>query len=1168
MLSRVASILILSLCAALAEAEPITITVLPFAAVDGERRSWLGKGIADILSRNLTELDQYRVVDRGQLQAYLREMELQSSAFTNTDQALRVARVTKVAQIVVGSFRVDRGKLNVELALIELGGETITQTLKVSGALDDLQSLLADLIVRLAQGQGINATEDTLSLLLRRPTESLTALEYFYRGMDLQDQGEYEAAVGEFIRAGTIDPRYSEAQLWVGRMFEFLSLDALAISAYEQVAAQFPRAVDGLDAGLLAAQLERRTDAASAARRLQAIAGIRPVRSHTVEASFMLGEALESKADLRAAYEAYAQVLTLSERLEDTHSIRRKPDSRFFPWRAALKRNREANIRMVQIWRDLDLNALDKTAPSPPRGSIVVSSDSPSFVERKYGHTKPLFVNEAPSPNWAEKFYAVIAPPGYTISGVNLGIHGQLTHPGGRHDYTMRVSRFPIPRNYHNSWLGVIYGQTSKPRHLSKHIPFYGADQAILALQFIENHGRIFDWGIDLSLRPDRGIQPRTDTYKNKSRAFHEGILRGRIELHEPAFSGVAKPLSEHWYEARQSLALGPKRAQGLQLVFVKGDLGTSQTDLWGSESSGGRQWTSPVRLGFNSLSDDFLPQLVGAEDGSVRAFWISNRRGLGWELWTSMRNQGTAAWEPALRVPLEAFGVNRSQSDHAPTRLLHYAGIQDRRGQWVLAVAAPKRKTVLILLSVDGETWVQKGAIEAPFAVVNPAIVEDAGGRYRLAAFGTAGRFHLWSSNDLVEWGTRDFELNNYNHISEVAPHRIQLISHSNDELTALISDTKVGLQYARFNPDTDAPIFDLVRRVGLEDYAVSAYDGRYLVARRLNDAIEFREYEHFQTHPGDRKPDRGIIYSEYSQGIAGNDWRRIFARRRVIQPDVTTVGVGADERVWWGIETGAMTLKKSDFFAVDVADGFFHHHVTIITPCGKTTGFASRDLEQPRIGIARRRANGFKFSRRDLPKAKGKVTAMICSSNGVYVVGTSHGHVVAVDGPSIKLLHHFPDEGITALAHGGSDASFLVGTSGGKIARFDPELTELEMDGVTAGSITALTADRHGAIWFGVDGGGVYTGTSGAWWQPMKDFEQAYATVSQIRADPHDGVWMISNPDIRSRGVLYSNAKQHQLLHPIDYELRAPTGLAVSPMGTVWVGTAFDGLFGMARR
>ena len=121
-------------------AEPISITVLPFTAVDGEQYDWLGKGIADIFIRNLAEFDQFRVVDRGQLQAYLREMELQGSAFTDTDKALRVARVAKVERILIGSFRVFRGKFDVEVVIVDLDSAEITQTLNDAGLLEDLHA--------------------------------------------------------------------------------------------------------------------------------------------------------------------------------------------------------------------------------------------------------------------------------------------------------------------------------------------------------------------------------------------------------------------------------------------------------------------------------------------------------------------------------------------------------------------------------------------------------------------------------------------------------------------------------------------------------------------------------------------------------------------------------------------------------------------------------------------------------------------------------------------------------------------------------------------------------------------------------------------------------------------------------------------------------------------
>ena len=636
--------------------------------------------------------------------------------------------------------------------------------------------------------------------------------------------------------------------------------------------------------------------------------------------------------------------------------------------------------------------------------------------------------------------------------------------------------------------------------------------------------------------------------------------------MNEPAFSGVAKSLDEHWYEARQSLALADKRDEGLHLLFVKGDLGTEQTELWESQSTDGRNWSAPTRFSSNSLSDDFLQQLRRAEDGSLRAFWISNRRGLGWELWTSVRKAKADAWEPALRIPLENFKAGRTTSQIIPARLLHYGITQDRRGRWVLVNRSLSKKSILILVSDDGENWTEAGSIAARFTIVNPALVEDAGGRYRLLAFGTNGKLHLWSSNDLSSWDAKEFEINGYGHVGDVAMHPVHLLPHANGELTALISDAKIGLQYARFNPDTDEPNFDLVRGIGLEDYAATSFGNHYVIARRQNDAIELREYARFQTHPEGKKPDKGIIYSEYSPGVGGNSWRRIFARWRVIQPDVTAVGTGQDERVWWGIETGAMTLKDQDFFAVDVADGFFHHHVTMIAPCGETTGFASRDLKQPRIGIGRPSAGGYKFSQRDLPKTKGHVSALICDGKGRYVAGTSGGHIAVVDGADVTLVHDFPDDTITALARTDSAGAFIAGTARGRISLFDTEPRELDMEGVAAGAITAIAVDRNGTIWFGLAGGGVYTGKSGDWHQTMTNLKHAYDSVSQIVPDPDNGVWMIAGADQRSSGVLHSNGTTHQFFHPVDYDLFAPTGLAVSPAGRVWVGTAFDGLFEMA--
>ena len=343
--------------------------------------------------------------------------------------------------------------------------------------------------------------------------------------------------------------------------------------------------------------------------------------------------------------------------------------------------------------------------------------------------------------------------------------------------------------------------------------------------------------------------------------------------------------------------------------------------------------------------------------------------------------------------------------------------------------------------------------------------------------------------------------------------------------------------------------------------------FNEKSLVALRRNDAIEFRLYNEFQTHRQNIAPSTGVIYPEYSRGAGGNSWRRIFARRRVIQPDVTAVGVASDGRVWWGIETGIMTLKEDNFFTADVADGFFHHHVTNIAPCGDSTAFASRDLNSPRIGIARRKAGGSSFTHKDIRNATGRITALICVNNKHFAVGTAGGQIALIDDNSNSTTYKFPNQAITALAHNDADDSLLVGTNTGRLMIVRKNSLEQSTEGLPHGAITAIARDRSKQLWIGIRERGVFVLTDGGWRPGIVNVDTAYRSVSHIVADPINGVWMIPSNAEESRGLLYADGTRHEFFRPIDHTLFAPTGLGIGPSGKIWIGTAFDGLFEMTR-
>ena len=365
-------------------------------------------------------------------------------------------------------------------------------------------------------------------------------------------------------------------------------------------------------------------------------------------------------------------------------------------------------------------------------------------------------------------------------------------------------------------------------------------------------------------------------------------------------------------------------------------------------------------------------------------------------------------------------------------------------------------------------------------------------------------------------------------------------------------------------WTPKGTVPSFDLVRDIGLEAYAATAHKDGFLLASQGHSAIDLKWYREFQASRVPTNAPGRILYSEESPAPSGDLWRRIFARTRAIQPDVTSVGVGRDGRVWWGIETGAMTLKDQALFGVDVSEGFFHHHVTTITPCGDATGFASRDNPQATVGFAFARSRGFKFVKHDL--GAGRVSAVECVHGSDLVAATTEGEVFAFADGIPRPIHQFPGLQITALA-AGADGALLVATSDRKLYRIAEEPIALLLPPSLPGSVVAAVYDVEGRLWISVEGQGVMIRDHDGWRLIGADEAAPYRHVSELHADADAGVWMMPGAKEHSRGVAWSNGVDTVLYNAPDRRIHAPTGMGVDQDGIVWIGTAFDGLYRLER-
>ena len=1092
---------------------PIAVTVVPFASADVGQDIWLGKAIADLLSRKLAETPAYAVLDRERLQTFLNEMELRDSGFFAEAEAERLSRIAKVEQVVYGNFRRQNETLSINLLLVDLATQKGIKTAQVSGTVEALQELTTSLALQVLSLEGVTPSPDLDERIRISPTDSLPAIEHFYTAFDHLDHGRREEAFGAFQAAVERDPNFREAELWVGRALESLGFDDLAIAAYDKLAKRPGRHVEILDARFFKARLLENIDTKAAIATYRQLADLQPVTPHTLEAAFRLAPLLEKSGDIAGAYDYLLMIDTFRAQIEtgtggpqqsnapaaalkslvreaqkfirgDAAARSRQASlpyyitesgirrSRFFDWQHALGLYHEAILKLALLLPALPAD--QAASRPPPRGVFLIDPADPTIAEKSYAIRPSLFHEEASGTKWREKFYAIALPAGYVATGVEMEVAGRVGKRDQSISYSMRLLPFPWPANYHNAWLGTVYGQTAKITELRKSVDFHGETQTALALQFIENSSEIKEWRLKVKLRRQADDTPAA-TLPSGLGKFYEGQIEAQIPQPTEAVAGPALPLFEYLRQPRFNLALANSFGRGLDLVSVRGELGGNPTDLWSSHSADGKSWASPQRLSINSSSEDYAPRLVRTERGGLRLFWLSDRRGAGWEIWTSLKSKPGNDWQAPTRIPLSQGEGNKPAFPQFGQPVLpDYAATQDHNGRWLLATVGAGQSRISLLSSEDGKSWSRAGDLTAPANIHALVLTQDRSNRYLLGGTTGDGRFRLWRSNDLRQW--QMFRLNGDRHFNNrfgAAGYPSHLFAEPSGELLLVLSDLQFGLRYARFNPDHSAVRLDLIKDAGLEAYAITAMqDGSYLLARDLPHAIELRRYRKFQSPQNGDNPAAKPIYTETEVDQAGNRWHRTFARSRIIAPDVTAIASETDGRVWWGIETGVMSVKGRDFFFRDASMGFFTHNVADIQPCGDTVYFAALHGDQDRLAMARvsRRAGGrtdYAVEVISLPDTDGAVTALSCGpgsgfNDAIVLVGTADGHALMVRRHEIMWRQRLAKgAAITAFAVTATDSTAYVATSSGELYELNRGKTQLVDQPGDIAPISALAVD-----------------------------------------------------------------------------------------------------------
>ena len=194
-----------------ASAKTVAVMPLRFIGSDSTLQP-LERGMAELITIDLSRSHELTVVERARLQALLDEIALQQSGKTDSTTNVRAGKIIQAGRIVNGQIVQNEQRLRVDAAIVN------TQTSSVAGGaanentLEQLFSIEKAIVLQLFDSLGVKLTTAERNSIEQRPTRSMQAFLAYSRGLRLEDQGRYDEASRNYQDALRLDPSFGAAQ--------------------------------------------------------------------------------------------------------------------------------------------------------------------------------------------------------------------------------------------------------------------------------------------------------------------------------------------------------------------------------------------------------------------------------------------------------------------------------------------------------------------------------------------------------------------------------------------------------------------------------------------------------------------------------------------------------------------------------------------------------------------------------------------------------------------------------------------------------------------------------------------------------------------------------------------------------------------------------------------
>lgn len=211
------------------------VAVLGFQNLSGDPSlDYVGAGFGATLTTKLMRVQELDLIERMQIADILKEQGFQLSGLVDEASAVEAGKILGVEYVVIGSFQKMAGQIKANARLVAVKTAKVYAAQDVRGRYQDLFDLQEALALKLIEDLDVLLSQSEKKAVAKNETKSLSAYEWYSKGVAHLEAFEYDDAIAAFEKAIAIDPDYAHALHKLGVASDVRGFWDQALNAYQK----------------------------------------------------------------------------------------------------------------------------------------------------------------------------------------------------------------------------------------------------------------------------------------------------------------------------------------------------------------------------------------------------------------------------------------------------------------------------------------------------------------------------------------------------------------------------------------------------------------------------------------------------------------------------------------------------------------------------------------------------------------------------------------------------------------------------------------------------------------------------------------------------------------------------------------------------------------------